>query len=132
MISVKCRDHSVFFFSVTIGIWYNREPRRTLLIPIALLPSTPPTPLNPLPLVLVPIPTGIPPPPGDGVDHAQSHGSAPEAAPWGEELLPEALLPPQGHEGVEAGPGGRDAGGAGGVAREVEVGREEEGSREES
>lgn len=46
-------------------------------------------------------------------------------------LCPQPLSPAQGQQRVQAGPGGGEARAGGGVAREVEVGTEEEGWGEE-
>lgn len=72
----------------------------------------------------------IHPPARQAIRRAQPNGRASHHAADAQ-LCPKGLSPAQGQQRVQAGPGGGEACAGGGVARQVEVGREEEGWGEE-
>lgn len=81
-------------------------------------------------LIQLKVPVKVRPAASNGVGGAEANGrSADETA--GGKLGPHALSPAEGQQRVQAGPGGREAGAGGGEAREVQVGGEEEGRRED-
>lgn len=100
---------------------------------LSILPLlAPPIPTRPLLLIPLPVTRGIRPRPGRAVDEAQPHGGAAHGSPGADPRpQPARLPPPQGQEGVQPGPRGRQPGRRRREARQVDVRGREEGRRED-
>lgn len=95
--------------------------------PVSLLLLRLPPPIAAQPLVPIAILTAmqIDPTPRHAIRRAEPNGG-PAHDPADAEFCAQRLPPAQRQQGVQAGPGGGEACAGGGIAREVEVGREEE------
>lgn len=114
----------------------SRHPSDLNARPPHLIPPSapPPIPRQPLLLILLEIPRGIPNPASHAVHNPQPDRRAPHHPPHPEPrpLEPRSRrVPAQREQGVQSGPRRRHARGRGRHASEVEPGREEQGRREE-